>query len=287
VTAAYAEESTVARFTIGAQATVNDLKRRACSELAKTAQQNYGFANGFPSGDMASIVLSSGTIFIVFRISSLTYCLGSRGQLDFEPSTPVSSLCGSNEVIIATVPAPPKDSNVVAPNTISSILASPIHSRLHSLFQSHADTITADLLLRFDEVVKVEREKREEELKAALRAEREKREEERRAEKEKREEERRAEREKREEELKAALRAEREKREEELKAALKAEREEREEALNVEREKRESEKAEASKRYESLKNHLLDVEEMTLDTVGWITNNVSCRLARFIYQLNW
>jgi hypothetical protein len=250
VTAAYAEESTVARFTIGAQATVNDLKRRACSELAKTAQQNYGFANGFPSGDMASIVLSSGTIFIVFRISSLTYCLGSRGQLDFEPSTPVSSLCGSNEVIIATVPAPPKDSNVVAPNTISSILASPIHSRLHSLFQSHADTITADLLLRFDEVVKVEREKREEE-------------------------------------LKAALRAEREKREEELKAALKAEREEREEALNVEREKRESEKAEASKRYESLKNHLLDVEEMTLDTVGWITNNVSCRLARFIYQLNW
>jgi len=66
VTAAYAEESTVARFGIGAQVTVDDLKRRACSELAKTAQQSYGFTNGFPSGDMASIVLSSGTIFIFF-----------------------------------------------------------------------------------------------------------------------------------------------------------------------------------------------------------------------------
>jgi hypothetical protein len=60
VTAAYAEESTVARFTIGPQATVHDLKRRACSELAKTAQHNYGLAKGFPTGGMASIVLSSG-----------------------------------------------------------------------------------------------------------------------------------------------------------------------------------------------------------------------------------
>jgi hypothetical protein len=71
VTAAYAEESTVARFNIGAQATVHDLKRRACSELAKTAQENYGFSNGFPSGDMASIVLSSGMILYLFH-GSLT-----------------------------------------------------------------------------------------------------------------------------------------------------------------------------------------------------------------------
>ena len=56
---------------IGAQATVNDLKQRACSELAETAQQNYGFTNGFPSGDLASIVLSSGTIVINFHASSL------------------------------------------------------------------------------------------------------------------------------------------------------------------------------------------------------------------------
>ena len=158
--------------------------------------------------------------------------LGSHGQLDFEPSTRVSSLCGANEVIVATVPAPPKDSNV-APNAISSPLASPIHTHLHTLFQSHADTITADLLLRFNEVVKAERKEREE----ALKAEREKREE--------------------------ALKVEREKREE-LKAALK-----------VEREDRELEKAGASKRYELLKNHLLEVEETTLETAGWITNNVS------------
>ena len=72
MTAAYAEESTVARFDIGAQATVLDLKRRAYSELTKTAQQNYGFTNGFPSGDMASVVLSSGTIFIFFKVLHLS-----------------------------------------------------------------------------------------------------------------------------------------------------------------------------------------------------------------------
>jgi len=59
VTAVYAEESTVARFSIGAQASVLDLKQRACSELANTAQR-YGFTNGFPCGDIGSIVLSSG-----------------------------------------------------------------------------------------------------------------------------------------------------------------------------------------------------------------------------------
>ena len=119
------------------------------------------------------------------------------------------------------------------------------------MFQSHADAITADLLLRFDEVVKVEREKRDEELKAALRAEREKREE--------------------------ALKVEREKREE----ALKVEREKWEKALKAEREERESEKADAGAKYELLKDHLLEVEETALDTVGWITNNVSRQLARF------
>ena len=73
---------------------------------------------------------------------------------------------------------------------------------------------------------------------------------------------------------------ERKERKEELKEALKAEREKREElkdALKVEREARESEKADASKKYEHLKNHLLEVEETTLDTVGWITNNASHR----------
>jgi len=86
------------------------------------------------------------------------------------------------------------------------------------------------------------------------------------------------------EELKVALKVEREKREE----ALKAEREEREEALNVEREQREreraerqSEKAEADKKYELLKNHLLEVEETTMDTVGWIANNVGHRCLAF------
>ena len=74
---------------------------------------------------------------------------------------------------MATVPAPSKDSNIIAWKAISSTLASPIHSHLQSLFQSHANTITAELLQRFDEVMKVEREEREE-LKAALKTEMEK-----------------------------------------------------------------------------------------------------------------
>jgi hypothetical protein len=67
------------------------------------------------------------------------------------------------------------------------------------------------------------------------------------------------------------MKAERMEREE----ALKVEREKREEALKVEREKRESENADARKRYEHLKNHLLEVEETTLDTIGWLANDVS------------
>jgi hypothetical protein len=49
----------------------------------------------------------------------------------------------------------------------------------------------------------------------------------------------------------------------------------------VEREERESEKAAAGEKYELLKDHLLYVEEMTLDTVGWLGNKVSRPLARF------
>ena len=111
---------------------------------------------------------------------------------------------------------------------------------------------------RVQEVVTLERENRDE----ALRAER-------------------AEREKREEELMKALKAEREKREE----ALKAERDKWEEALKVEKEKRELEKADASQKYEYLKNHLLEVEETALDTAGWITNNV-CLCSVTFYMIS-
>ena len=81
---------------------------------------------------------------------------------------------------------------------------------------------------------------------------------------------------------------EREKREElkaEMKAALKAEMEKQEEALKVEREKREEEKADASKRYELLKNHLLEVEETTLDTIGWLANDVSRSIVRQVESM--
>lgn len=83
------------------------------------------------------------------------------------------------------------------------------------------------------------------------------------------------------EEFKEALKAEREKREE----AVKGEREKREEALKVEKEEREreraerqSEKIEADKKYKFLQNYIVDVEETTMDTVGWIANNVGHHL---------
>ena len=196
----------------------------------------------------------------------LIHILGSYGQLDFDASTTISSVCKADEVIIATVPAPPKDSDILAQNTISYPLTSPLQSQIGSMLQTHIRNIHQSLIQRIDEAVKTEREKWEE----ALKAERVKREEALKVERAKREE---------------ALKAERVKREEALKVALRAEREEREEALKVEREReraeRQSEKAEADKKYELLKNHLLEVEETTMDTVGWIANNVGHRLFDF------
>jgi hypothetical protein len=222
---------------------------------------------------------------------SLIPISGSHGQLDFVPSTTVSSLCKADEFIIATVPAPPKNSETLAQNTISSLLADPIQSQISSMLQAHVRTIHDSFIQRLEEAVKVERgkreealeaerlerEKREETLKVALKAEREKRKEALKAEREKREEALKAEREKREE----ALKAEREKREEALKEALDVEREKREEERARDRAERQLEKAEAEKKYERLKDHLLEVEETTLDTVGWIANNVSRRLFNF------
>jgi len=149
-------------------------------------------------------------------VLSLIPISGSHGQLDFVPSTAVSSLCKADEFIIATVPAPPKDSDILAENTISPLLAGPIQSQISSM-QSHVRTIHDSFVQRLEEAVKAERETREEALKTALKAEREKQLE--------------------------ALKAEREKREEALKTALKAEREKWEEALMMETDKREDERA--------------------------------------------
>ena len=91
----------------------------------------------------------------------------------------------------------------------------------------------------------------------------------------------RVKREKREKELMKALKVERGKREK----ALKAEGEKWEEPLKVEKEIRESEKADASRKYEYLRSHLLEVEETALDTAGWITNNV-CHCSVTCYMIS-
>jgi hypothetical protein len=164
---------------------------------------------------------------------------------------------------------------------MSSTLTNPIQNHLSSIFQQHAEAINAKFIERVQEVVMLERENRDEAIRAE-RAEREKREEALRKElKAEREEALNVEREKREEALRKELKAEREKREEALNAereereeALKAEREKWKEALKVEKEKRELERADASQKYDILRSHLLEVEETTLDTAGWITNNV-------------
>lgn len=48
-----------------------------------------------------------------------------------------------------------------------------------------------------------------------------------------------------------------------------------------ERVERQLEKAEADKKYELLKNHLLEVEETAMDTVECIANNVGHQLFTF------
>jgi hypothetical protein len=163
------------------------------------------------------------------------------------------------------------------------------------MLQTHIRSIHENLIQRIDEALKTERDKQEGEREKweealeverakreeALKAERQKREEALKVERQKQEEALKVERQKQEEALKVALKTEREKREEALKVALKAEREKREEALKVEREEREREKAEADKKYGLLKNHLLEVEETTMDTVGWIANNVGYQLFSF------
>jgi len=68
VTAVYAEESTIARFSIDAQTTVYNLKQRSCLELANMAQRHYAFMNGFPHSNVTSVVLSSGMIIILFSM---------------------------------------------------------------------------------------------------------------------------------------------------------------------------------------------------------------------------
>jgi hypothetical protein len=84
VTEVYAEESTVARFSIDAQATVRDLKQRLCSELAKTGERSYGFTNGFPHYSEFRY-----DRYLVFHVLSFIHISGSHGQLDFVGSTTV------------------------------------------------------------------------------------------------------------------------------------------------------------------------------------------------------
>jgi hypothetical protein len=93
-----------------------------------------------------------------------------------------------------------------------------------------------------------------------------------------------AEREKRKEALKVerakwdkALKVEREKLKDALTEALKAEREKRQHA------DRQLEKADTNKKYELLKNHLLEVEETT---VRWIANNVGHQLFSFCMKID-
>jgi len=68
--------------------------------------------------------------------------------------------------------------------------------------------------------------------------------------------------------------------EEALKEALTTERDKQEDERVREQAQRELEKTAADKKYERLKNHLLEVEETTMDTVGWIANNDTKMLDR-------
>ena len=164
----------------------------------------------------------------------------------------LEDLCGPNDKIYAIVPSP-QTANV------SAALAPLIPASLSRPIHDHVENCKTDL-----EPPAEKENKRLADLEAKLEA---KWEEERKREKAEREEERKREKAGREEERK---------REE---AKWEAKREEERQREQVERT---AEKAEADKKYEDLRQHLLEVEETTMDTVGWIAHNVCHRFSIFI-----
>ena len=179
----------------------------------------------------------------------------------------LQDLCGPNDKIYAIVPSP-QTANV------SAALAPLIPASLSRPIHDHVENCKTDL------EPPVEKEnKRLADLEAKLEA---KWEEERKREKAEREEERKREKAEREEERKREeakweAKREDERKREEAKWEVKREEERRREQLE-----RAAEKAEADKKYEDLRQHLLEVEETTMDTVGWIAHNVCHRFSIFI-----
>ena len=91
--------------------------------------------------------------YLVFHVLGLIDISGSYGQLDFDASAIISSVCKANEVMIATVPAPPKDINILAKNTISYPLTKPLQSQISFMVQTHVQTIHQSWIQRIKEVV--------------------------------------------------------------------------------------------------------------------------------------
>jgi hypothetical protein len=206
----------------------------------------------------------------------------------------LEELCGPNDSIYAVVPSP-QAANVPAALAplIPHSLSRPIHDHVENSKKNLARAMVAqeerrqvtDWEARWAEERNREKTEREEERKRE-KAEREaerKRDEERwearweakRKEEREREEAARKEERRREETVRDAERKREEAvREEERKQEQAKWEAKRDEERNRERAERSLEKAKADKKYEDLRQHLLEVEEMTMDTVGWIAHNV-------------
>ena len=183
----------------------------------------------------------------------------------------LEELCGPNDSIYAVVPSP-QTAHVPAALAplVPQSLSRPIHNHVENCKKVLARA-----------TVKQEEERQQvENLQAKW-------EEERRREKAEREAERKLDEArwearweaKRDEERKreAAAREEERKRE----AAV------REEERKCEKSERCLEKVEADKKYEDLRRHLLEVEEMTMDTVGWIAHNVHPRCFKHSHETDY
>jgi hypothetical protein len=201
----------------------------------------------------------------------------------------LEDLCGPNDKIYAIVPSP-QTANVSAALAplIPASLSRPIHDHVENCKTDLEPPVEkenkrlADLEAKWEAKWEEERKREKAEREEERKREKAEREEERKREKAEREEERKREKAEREEERKREeakweAKREDERKREEAKWEVKREEERRREQLE-----RAAEKAEADKKYEDLRQHLLEVEETTMDTVGWIAHNVCHHFSIFI-----
>jgi hypothetical protein len=209
----------------------------------------------------------------MYEFLLLNYSADLHGSNMFtDDGRKLEELCGPNDSIYAVVPSP-QAANV--PAALAPLIPHSLSRPIHDHVENSKKNLARAMVPQEERQQVTDWEARWAEERNREKAERE---EERKREKAEREAERKHDEERWEARWEAKRKEER-KREEvvrdyERKREQAKWEEKRDEERNRERAERSLEKAEADKKYEDLRQHLLEVEEMTMDTVGWITHNV-------------